>query len=313
MFTHLRLHTEFSVVDGTNRIDDVVAAAAADAQPALAITDLSNLFGAVKFYKAARGVQASSPSSAPRSCCKASPKRPPAPCPAAHQPAAPRVLLLVQDMQGYLNLSELLARAWTRNAGRGQARGAARLAAGVQRGADPDLGCAGWPGGAGALAGRCPARRRHCPAALERCSRTASTSSCSARAAQTTNATWRRPCSSRPGSTCRWWPRTRCSFSTPTATRPMKPACALPKAKFWATTAACAASRASSTSRAPRKCRRCLPTYRPRWPTRWRLRKRCNLTLTLGKPQLPNFPTPLIDGVPMPMSDFFRQSSFRRP
>jgi len=55
MFVHLRLHTEFSVVDGTNRIDEVVAAAAANAQPALAITDLSNLFGAVKFYKAARG------------------------------------------------------------------------------------------------------------------------------------------------------------------------------------------------------------------------------------------------------------------
>jgi hypothetical protein len=41
MFVHLRLHTEFSVVDGTNRIDDVVAAAAAptasraDGRPAL--------------------------------------------------------------------------------------------------------------------------------------------------------------------------------------------------------------------------------------------------------------------------------------
>ena len=55
MFVHLRLHTEFSVVDGTNRIDDVVAAAAADGQPALAISDLNNLFGAIKFYKAARG------------------------------------------------------------------------------------------------------------------------------------------------------------------------------------------------------------------------------------------------------------------
>src|SRR5690606_1424711 len=54
MFVHLRLHTEFSVVDGTNRIDEVVASAAADGQGALAITDLSNLFGAVKFYKAAR-------------------------------------------------------------------------------------------------------------------------------------------------------------------------------------------------------------------------------------------------------------------
>ena len=47
MFVHLRLHTEFSVVDGTNRIDDVVAAAAADGQPALGISDLNNLFGRV--------------------------------------------------------------------------------------------------------------------------------------------------------------------------------------------------------------------------------------------------------------------------
>ena len=43
MFVHLRLHTEFSVVDGTNRIDEVVASAAADGQPALAISDLNNL------------------------------------------------------------------------------------------------------------------------------------------------------------------------------------------------------------------------------------------------------------------------------
>src|SRR5690349_7647600 len=55
MFVHLRLHTEFSVVDGTNRIDEIVKAAGADAQPALGITDLHNLFGAIKFYKAARG------------------------------------------------------------------------------------------------------------------------------------------------------------------------------------------------------------------------------------------------------------------
>ena len=50
-FVHLRTHTEFSVVDGTNRIDEIVKAAAADKQPAMAITDLNNLFGAVKFYK----------------------------------------------------------------------------------------------------------------------------------------------------------------------------------------------------------------------------------------------------------------------
>ena len=53
-FTHLRLHSEYSIVDGLIRIDEVVDAAAADLQPALAITDLANLFGMVKFYKAAR-------------------------------------------------------------------------------------------------------------------------------------------------------------------------------------------------------------------------------------------------------------------
>ena len=39
MFIHLRLHTEFSVVDSTCRIDEVVKAAAKDGQPALGITD----------------------------------------------------------------------------------------------------------------------------------------------------------------------------------------------------------------------------------------------------------------------------------
>src|SRR6185437_6634927 len=58
-FVHLRLHTEYSIVDGMARVDEAVAAAAADEMPALAITDLSNLFGAIKFYEAARahGVQ----------------------------------------------------------------------------------------------------------------------------------------------------------------------------------------------------------------------------------------------------------------
>ena len=58
-FVHLRLHTEYSIVDGMARVDEAVAAAAADGMPALAITDASNLFGAVKFYEAARaaGVQ----------------------------------------------------------------------------------------------------------------------------------------------------------------------------------------------------------------------------------------------------------------
>ena len=53
-FVHLRAHSEYSVVDGTLRVDAAAAAAKADGQGAMALTDLTNLFGAVKFYKACR-------------------------------------------------------------------------------------------------------------------------------------------------------------------------------------------------------------------------------------------------------------------
>ena len=53
-FVHLRMHSEYSVTDGIVRIDEAVAKARADGMPALALTDLANLFGMVKFYRAAR-------------------------------------------------------------------------------------------------------------------------------------------------------------------------------------------------------------------------------------------------------------------
>ena len=111
MFVHLRLHTEFSVVDSTCRIDDIVQAAAADGQPALAITDLSNLFGAIKFYKEARnrGVK---PLLGAEIWLQGL---------GQDEATLSRLLLLVQNQQGYLNLSELLARAWTRHGGKAQA------------------------------------------------------------------------------------------------------------------------------------------------------------------------------------------------
>ena len=103
MFVHLRLHTEYSVVDGIVRVDDAVARAAADQQPALAISDLGNLFGAIKFYKAARG-QGVKPIVGAEVFLES---------PDGEGDPPSRVLLLVQNHQGYLNLSELLARAWT--------------------------------------------------------------------------------------------------------------------------------------------------------------------------------------------------------
>ena len=52
-FVHLGIFTEFSVTESIVRIPDLVKAAAADDMPALAITDLSNLHAAVKFYRKA--------------------------------------------------------------------------------------------------------------------------------------------------------------------------------------------------------------------------------------------------------------------
>jgi len=111
MFVHLRLHTEFSVVDGTNRVDEIVKAAAADGQPALAITDLNNLFGAIKFYKEARG-KGVKPLIGAEVMVQGLAKDP---------AQLSRIIVLVQGRQGYLNLCELLARAWTQNVVKAQA------------------------------------------------------------------------------------------------------------------------------------------------------------------------------------------------
>ncbi|MBJ9901754.1 DNA polymerase III subunit alpha [Acinetobacter bereziniae] len=54
-FVHLGIHTEFSITESIVRIPDLIKAAASDEMPALAITDLSNLHAAVKFYNKALG------------------------------------------------------------------------------------------------------------------------------------------------------------------------------------------------------------------------------------------------------------------
>ncbi|MBI1845079.1 MAG: PHP domain-containing protein, partial [Actinobacteria bacterium] len=53
-FTHLHLHTEFSMLDGAARVGEVVAAAVADGQPAIGITDHGNMYGVLDFYAECR-------------------------------------------------------------------------------------------------------------------------------------------------------------------------------------------------------------------------------------------------------------------
>jgi DNA polymerase III subunit alpha len=109
-FVHLRLHSEFSVVDSTVRIDDAVAAAKQDNMPALALTDLANAFGLIKFYKAARAAGI----------------KPIAGCDVwithdAERDAPFRAILLAANRGGYLKLCEWLSRAYRTNQHRGRA------------------------------------------------------------------------------------------------------------------------------------------------------------------------------------------------
>jgi DNA polymerase-3 subunit alpha len=109
-FVHLRVHSEYSIVDGLVRIDDVVGAAAKDKQPALAITDLANLFGMVKFYKEARG-KGIKPIIGVDAWITNDELR--------DKPS--RLLLLAKNHTGYLQLCDLLSRAWLTNQHKGRA------------------------------------------------------------------------------------------------------------------------------------------------------------------------------------------------
>ncbi|MBX9903719.1 MAG: DNA polymerase III subunit alpha [Burkholderiales bacterium] len=109
-FIHLRLHSEYSIVDGIVRVDDALAAAKADGMPALGLTDLGNVFGMVKFYQAARAAGLK-----PITGCDLWLSN------RADRDNPFRVLLLAQNYQGYLRLCELLTRAYRSNQYRGRA------------------------------------------------------------------------------------------------------------------------------------------------------------------------------------------------
>jgi DNA polymerase-3 subunit alpha len=100
-FVHLHVHSEYSLYDSTVRIRQLVAAAREQGMPAVALTDLANLFGVVKFYRAAvaAGVKPLIGSDVWLEN------------PADHHKPW-RLLLLCQDLNGYRNLCRLLSRAY---------------------------------------------------------------------------------------------------------------------------------------------------------------------------------------------------------
>jgi DNA polymerase-3 subunit alpha len=103
-FVHLRLHSEYSIVDGIVRLEDAVSRAAEIGMPALGLSDLGNVFGMVKFYELARaagvkpiiGVDAWIENEKDRD-------------------KPHRLLLLCQSNEGYLRLCRVLSRAYRDN------------------------------------------------------------------------------------------------------------------------------------------------------------------------------------------------------
>jgi DNA polymerase-3 subunit alpha len=100
-FVHLHLHSELSLIDGLVRVKPLVKAVAQAEMPAVAVTDHTNLFALVRFYKAALAAGIKPIAGSELSVVN------------AVDPAKPfRLVLLVQDLSGYRNLTRLISRAY---------------------------------------------------------------------------------------------------------------------------------------------------------------------------------------------------------
>jgi DNA polymerase-3 subunit alpha len=53
-FTHLHLHSQYSLLDGAIRLADLVPAVKEKGMTSVAVTDHGNMFGAIDFYKTAK-------------------------------------------------------------------------------------------------------------------------------------------------------------------------------------------------------------------------------------------------------------------
>ncbi len=296
-FIHLRTHTEFSVVDGSLRIDELADAAAADGQGALAITDLSNLFGAVKFYGALRrkGVK---PLIGVDLWLE----------PSGGEMQPSRLVALAQNTSGYLNICGLISRSWLVNVQRAQAwvkwEWLQELGAGLIVLSGAELGAVGQalvggdPARAQALASRLAAMfPNRFYIELQRAGLPGNEAH--VRAAVALAAALRLPVvATHP-----------VQFSTPDDFEAHEARVCVAEGEML-----------SNPKRIKRfgreqyfKTQAQMEALFADLPSAVRnsveIAKRCNLSLVLGKPQLPDFPTPLVNGERLPIAQYFRVAS----
>ena len=200
-FVHLRVHTEYSLLDSVVRVPRADGGGRAAGMPAVALTDECNLFAMVKFYRAALAAGIKPIIGVDLWLREAGEREAPS-----------RLTLLCQNEAGYLNLSRLVSRAYLE--GERQAtplmerawltaealRGLIALSGGwegdVGRALLHGPACAGAPAAA-ALAGavrRPLLRGAAAPRPQHRC-----------RLRHRGRARWR------PSATCRWWPPMTCA------------------------------------------------------------------------------------------------------
>jgi DNA polymerase-3 subunit alpha len=99
-FVHLRLHSEYSLVDGLVRIKPLAAKVADMGMPAVALTDFNNFFGLIKFYKATQGTGVKPILGADVLLS------------GQDEGAVSQLVLLAADLNGYRNLTQLISRAY---------------------------------------------------------------------------------------------------------------------------------------------------------------------------------------------------------
>jgi len=109
-FIHLRCHSEYSVTDGIVKIEEYLNYALEIGMPAVALTDLSNIFGAVKFYKKAIDKKIK-----PIIGCDVWLQN------EKNREQPYRILVLCQSQEGYLNLSRLISKSFLENQYKGRA------------------------------------------------------------------------------------------------------------------------------------------------------------------------------------------------
>lgn len=107
-FVHLHLHSEYSLIDGIIRIEELVERAAELNFPAIALTDISNLFGLIKFYRLARekGIKPIVGSEIKLV--------------GGESNAVAPLVLLVKDKKGYKNLTRIVSKAYIEGQSNGE-------------------------------------------------------------------------------------------------------------------------------------------------------------------------------------------------